>query len=69
VLRELDALKSRRVRFAVIGPTTGEALRKELAGEGLELNGAGPESVVVVEATRPGAGGLVEVLRRKDELM
>ena len=65
VLKELDAL--RRVRFAVIGPTTGEALRKELDHH--ELAEGGVEAVMVVEATRPGAGGLVEVLRRKDRLM
>lgn len=56
-----DALS--RVRFAVIGPTTGEALRKEL-----DMDGA-LEGTEVVEAARPGAGGLVEVLRRRDRLM
>ena len=55
LLRAKDALG--RVRFAVIGPTTGEALRKE--------QGLGE----VLEAVRPGAGGLVEVLRRADGLM
>lgn len=62
VLNELDAFRERRVRFAVIGPTTGDALRKEL-----ETEGGG--QMDVLEAGRPGAAGLVEVLRKRDGLM